>query len=86
MWQGTEGSLQLTISKEAIGLAGHKEPNPAKNYVSSEEDPSLAQLSAETPGAGNTFECSLVRVLSKEKEKERTKQSYARIPDSQTVR
>ena len=49
MWQGTEGSFQLTISKEAVGLAGRKELNPDKNYVSSEEDPSPAQFSAETP-------------------------------------
>lgn len=59
VWQGTEGSLQLTISKEAIGLAGHKELNPAKNYVSSEEDPSPAQFSAETPAQATLLSAAL---------------------------
>lgn len=36
VWQGTEGSLQLTVSKEALRLTGHKEVSSANNHGSLE--------------------------------------------------
>ena len=80
MWQGAEGSLQLTISKEAVGPTGHKEPNLANNHVSVDGS-SPAQPSDET-----RTQATLWVQLCEETLKEGTKRSYAQIPDSQKQR